>query len=213
MSSACEVLLEDPERYLNYVLNDPNVRNEITDEATFTKAVRKVFNADASLKNLVGEIDKKGENLEICVGNIFNSKAVQEIVKKNVGVRRTMLRKRVKKQRPSLRGKALSKEISRRLKISLSRTQGRVDKIPEQQITIIQSLKSVKVDSYIRDGQVVKAYNRTKSRDLTLPERMLIENNIDKTVEEVQTKYYAQGFVFRSPTSIKRHYYRIKSKS
>jgi hypothetical protein len=81
-------------------------------------------------------------------------------------------------------------------------------------VTINQALRPVEVSDYVRQGQTVKGVSRTKPRQLSSQERMLIENfarkgkGASKTIKE----YYASGLSYRSPESIKKHYLRIKKK-
>lgn len=209
MTSACEVLSQQPDRFLDYVLGNVKLRRQIVDDESFAEVLRRVLNSDPSLKNIVTEIDGAGERLEICGKDIFNDPNIQSILQNNIKNRRTRIRKRVKAQYPSYTRTELTKEINRRLKISVSGTKHKVKRT--KQITIQQSLHPINVKYRTSGGKVVK-YSRTKPRKLTKPERLLIKSNIKLPPSEVVKKYYESGLPFRSEESIKNYYRRMKKK-
>jgi len=210
MTSACEVLDQEPERFLDYIFSDPRLRKQIVDDDSFEAVLRKVLENDPTLKNIVTTIDGAGENLVICGGNILQDQSIQNIIKRNKVNRRARIRRKVKKQHPSYTRRQLTKEINKRLKISISGAKHKVKQT--KQVTIGASLQPVRVKTYDRKGKVIGAYRKTSHRKLTRAEQMLIKNNLRLPPSQVVKKYYDSGLTFRSETSIKRHYYRMKRK-
>lgn len=212
VTSACEILIDEPQRFLDYIFSDPNLRSQIVDKKSFIEALEKTLKSDPSLTNIAETIKKAGESFEVCGQNIFLQNSIQNLIKDNVDKRRDKIEKRVKKERPKLRGKKLEAEIERRLKISIA-TQSRKVK-QTKQVTIDQALKPIKVGDYRRGGQTIKSYRKTKYRNLNTQEKMLIENAIkkNKNPQEVVRLFRESGLPFRTKTSIKRHYYRQKKK-
>lgn len=208
VSSACEVLSEDPKRFISYIFADPLLRKSIVDEKSFVKALRTVLKSDPSLKEIINHIDLKKEKLEVCGKDIFDSSEVQGIIQENVKRKRRSIQTKVRKQHPTWTRKQKKAEVDRRLKISVA-----VTKVPKPtQVTIGEALKPVKVKEYTRKGRRVSGHSKTKSRDLTDVERRLIRSNINKPVKKVTEIYYGTGQEYRSPESIKKHYFRIKKK-
>lgn len=208
VSSACEILASEPKRFINYLFSDPKLRKSIVDQKTFVKALRTVLQSDPSLKEIIKEIDLKKEKLEVCGKDIFDSGEIQGIIRENIGRKKRGLQRKVLKKYPTWTRTQRKKEVERRLKISVA-----VTKVPEpKQVTIQEALRPVKVDNYTRKGKRVSGYKRTKARDLTDIERRLIRSNIGKPVKEVMKIYYGTGQEYRSPESIKKHYFRIKKK-
>lgn len=210
MTSACEILDQEPERFLDYILADANLRKQIVDDKSFEEVLRRVLESDPTLKNIVNVIDGVGESLEVCGRNILLDNNIQELIRRNTVNRRARIRRKVKKQHPSYTRGQLTKEINKRLKISISGAKHKVKQT--KQVTISKSLQPVRVGSYDRKGKVIGAYRKTTHRKLTRAEKMLIKNNIKLPPSEVVKKYYDSGLTFRSETSIKRHYYRMKRK-
>jgi len=210
VSSGCLVLEDEPQRFIDYILADPRMREKIVDERSFVAVLDKVLKSDSSLTNIPTEITKQGESLEICGKNIFNDQSIQSIVKRNKGKKRKEISKRVKIDHPTATRRQHIKETTRRLNIFIT---GTVNKVTQtKQVTINQALRPVKVKEYKRGGQSVEGYTKTKYKTLTQQEKMLMENAIrkGKKPSEVQQDYLQAGLGFRSPTSIKRHYYRLK---
>lgn len=210
VSSACDVLLTEPDRFTGYLLSDPEIRKKVYNKKTLEEVARRVFKSDPTLNNIIRQIDSSGDDLKMCLDGVFQSPEIQKIVQDNIKQKKTELRRRIKKQRPSLKGKKLQKELDRRLKISIATTEQQTKKV--KQVTIADALQPVRVKSYTRQGKAVKGYRRTKSRELTTAEQTLIRNNkrIGKTPSEVVQIYLKSGLKFRSPESIRKHYYRIQ---
>jgi len=208
VESACDVLLSEPERFTGYLLSDPEVRKKVYDKKSLIEVVRRVFRSDPTLNNIIKSIDSSADDLGMCLDNVFQSQEIQRIVQTNIKQKKTELTRRVKRQRPALKGKALQKEIDRRLKISISTTKTQTKRV--KQVTIKDALQPVRVGAYQRQGKTVKGYRRSKSRELTKAEKLLIKNNLNKTPNEVVQIYLKSGLTFRSTESIRKHYYRMK---
>ena len=211
VSSACDVLLREPERFVGYILSDPKVRNKIVDEDSVVQAVRTSFKSDPTLANMVQEIDRKGDDLKNCLAGVLSSPEIQKLIQGNVKNREKQIKAKLRKAQPSLKGKALTKEVNKRLKQSISGSKAQVKKL--KQVTIAQSLKPVRVKGYTRQGKPVTAYRKTKSRALTKAEEMLIRNNLSKKPSEVVDIYLKSGLTFRTPESVRKHYFRMKMSS
>lgn len=209
-SSGCEVLDEYPSRYIGYILNDKRLRAKIYDMDSLVKVVRQVFKSDQSLSEIIKDIDKKGIDLSVCLDTMFNTIDIQKLIETNTKQKETEIKQRVKRDKPSLRGRALSKEIQKRLKQSIGVSKAQVKKT--KQVTIQDALRPITVKEYKRKRKVVKKYSKTKHRPLTKAEEMLINNNIRKRPSEVVQIYLKSGLRFRTAESVKKHYYRIKWK-
>lgn len=212
MSSACDEFIDEPERFVIYLLADKRVLKSIVDEKTFIIALEKALASDSSLGNIVSQIKSKGESLSDCFKPVFDTKEVQDIINRNLKDRKKDIRKRVKKQRPSLKGKALNKEIDRRLKISIGITRKRLPDLVK--VDIKQSFKEIKVQGYTtKTGVTVKDYKKTKPKRLTKPQEQLIINNIKKgkSIKEI-TEIYQRTMDFRTNESIKKHIIRTRKK-
>lgn len=207
----CDILLTEPDRFIDYILADSRARTKIVDIESFAKIFGQVLESDDQLIFLRKKLQQKGESLEMCGKNIFNHARIQRIVKGNVGLKEKQIRARVKKQKPKLKGKALEKEVQRRLNISIKSTGRKKLK----QITIDESLQPVRVDKYERKGVSIKSHRKTAHRPLTRQEKMLITNGIKKgkSASQVIQNYYDSGLKFRSKESIRKHYYRVERKS
>lgn len=214
VSSACDVLLQEPTRFLDYILSDQKLREKIVDQKSFNEVMEKAFQSDPTLANIIATLKRSGESLEICGVNIYNDKSIQDVVNANVQKRQNEIEKRVKQQKPALRGRALQKEVDRRLKISIS---GQAKKVQQttRQVTIEQSLKPVNVKEYKRGSATVKNYRKSKYRKLNRQEKILIENAVKRGLTPAETvKMFLESGLpeYRTKTSIKRHYYREKEK-
>jgi len=213
VTSACQVLIDEPERFLDYLLSDPNMRNKIVDDKSFIEVATRVFKSDPTLANILATINRSGESLEICGKNILNEKAIQDIINNNQTKRRVTIEQRVRRQRPKLKGKQLTKEIDRRLKISISGQAGKIRQSTTQ-VTIEQSLKPVAVGGYVRNGKTIKPYRKSKYKKLNKQEEMLLDNAIKrgKSLSDVYKVYLESGLGegFRTKTSLKRQYERRK---
>lgn len=210
MTSACEVLSQQPERFINYVISDNKLRSQIVDEDSFGAVLEKALKSDKSLENIAHTIKNNGESFSVCGIEIYNDEIIQDIKNENISKRRKRIRKRVKVERPELSGRKLKKEIQRRLNISIGGQASKVKKT--KQITIQEATKPVTVSSYTRDGTRVEEHIKSKYRSLNKQEEMLIKNQIKrgKKPKEVIKKYYDAGLDFRTETSIRSHYYRIR---
>lgn len=211
-SSPCEILKQESERFIDYILSDPYIRQRVFDKESLVLAVRKSFKSDSALANIVSSIDSSGDDLSFCLDELFNTSDIQKLIENNKKQKETEIKQKLKRQRPRLKGKKLSKEIQRRLKQSIGGTKSSIKRKKPKQITIQEATKPVRVDSYKRDKKTVKKYRRTKARDLTKAEEMLIKNNLKKKPSKVVEIYYRSGLKFRSEESIRKHYYRIKWK-
>jgi len=210
-SSGCQILDQEPSRYIGYILNDKRLRAKIYDKESLTKIVRQVFKSDPSLNEIIKDIDKKGVDLSTCLDGMFNTIDIQKIIETNTKQKETEIKQRLKIQRPSLKGKSLKKEISKRLKQSIGVSKAQVTKT--KQVTIQDALRPITVKEYKRKTKTVKRYSKTKHRGLTRAEEMLIKNNIRKRPSEVVQIYFKSGLRFRTAESVKKHYYRMKWKS
>lgn len=212
VSSACEILSKEPTRFLGYIFSDPRVRKKIVDKKSFANALEQVLNSDSSLKNIVTEIKKHGEDIEMCGEDIFDMPDIQELIKRNRRNKLYSIRRLVKKQHPKWDRKALSKEAQRRLKISITASSRAVRQL--KQVTITDATHPVKVKGYKRGAQTIHSHRKMKYRRLTAQEKMLIENAIikGKTPSQIRKDFISSGLPYRSNVSIKRHYQRIKNK-
>lgn len=209
VSSACEVLKNEPERFVDYILSNPSVRSKIVDETSFGNALESSLKSDPTLSNLVAEMKRKGEKIEMCGKGIYDMPSIQKIVQGNVAKKKTQLRRKLKREQPKLKGKAFNQELEKRLNRSVKRTGRRKLK----QVTISDALKPIKVKKYFRDGKEVARYRKTSIRKLTREEKILISNAVkkNKSVSKTIQDYYDSGFRFRSDESIRKHYYRMRS--
>ncbi len=203
-------MIDEPRRFAVYILADPRIRHSIYDKKSFILALKKILATDSSLKNILAEMKSKGETLSICGKDIFDSSDIQNLIRRNTKAKKKELRTRIKKQRPTLKGGALTREVNRRFKIAVGVSEAKVKKI--KQVTLAQALRPVKIGDYIRTGKTVKGYSRAERRDLTKAEKMLIENNINKNPKDIIKIYYDSGLTFRSKTSLRRHIYRTRKK-
>lgn len=212
VTSACEVLETESRRFLDYVLVNPKLRQNIVDKETFFDALEKALRSDPSLSNIVDTIKGHGESLEMCGGGVYEQPAVQDLLKRNSKNKKASIRRKVKIDHPMLKGKELTKEVDRRYKIFASTSKQKIKQV--RQVSIDEAMKPLRVGSYERQGKVVQNYRKQKAKSLTMQERMLIENNIKKgrTPTETFYEYTQSGLGSRTQISIKRHYYRIKQK-
>ena len=207
MTSACEVLNDEPERFVSYILADPNLRSKIVDKKSFGIALDKALRSDSSLKNIAETIHKAGEDIEVCGGAIFDNPEIQNIIEKNSKTRLRFFRKRVREQHPHYGRRRVNKEAHRRLKISIGIQRSSLLR-STRQVTIDEALRPIKI-KYVSKGKKIE-YSKAKPRKLTMAQEMLITNNIHKSVKDVVKLYYDAGLSFRSATSIKRHYQNIR---
>jgi hypothetical protein len=212
MSSACDILSEESRRFVDYVLVNPKLRNNIVDKATFFDALEKALRSDPSLVNIADTIRKSGESFEVCGSGIYDQPAIQDLLKRNSRSKKADIRKKVKADHPTLKGRELTKEVDRRYKIFASTSQQKIKQV--RQVSLDEALKPLKVGSYERQGKFVQNYRKQKAKSLTMQERMLIENAIKKGTppSQVYRDYVQSGLGYRTQISIKRHYYRIKQK-
>lgn len=209
VSSACDVLLAEPERFINYILVDKKLREKIIDKKSFINVLEKVLNEDTILSNIVKEIKRRGESLEICAENIYNLKEIQTLIKENLKNKETEIKKRIKKEKPNITKSELLKEVNRRMSIYISTSKTNIKKI--KQVTLTDALKPIKVKGYFRKGKKVSGYRKTKNKSLTTQERMLLENAIKKGKKprEVIKEYLQAGIGYRTKISLRKHYYRL----
>jgi len=212
VSSACDILLSEPQRFVDYLFADQRLRSKIVDKRSFVDALEKALNSDTSLRNIPIEIHRKGESIEICGENIFNHNAIQDIIKRNIASKRKEISGRVKKKYPSWTRTEKLKETNRRLNIFISTASQKVKET--KQVTLTEAFSPVKVGEYKRGSQTVSSYRKTKSKHLTTQEEMLIENAVrkGKMPADVVTDYLQAGLGYRTKTSIRRHYYRIRNR-
>lgn len=211
MTSACDVLLNEPTRFLDYILTDAKMREKIVDKKSFVAVLDKVLRADPTLNNIPVEISRKGESLEICGQNIFDEPAIQDIIKRNVTKKKREFSKKVSKQNPTWTRKQKLKETNRRLSIFITGTEQKVKQT--KQVTLSEAMHPIRVKEYKRGTQSVSGYRKTKYKSLTMQEQMLLENGIKKGKKptEIVRDYLQAGLGYRTATSIKRHFYRLKS--
>jgi hypothetical protein len=209
-TSACDELIAEPERFVEYVFSDPRLKDKIFDDESFLIALKKAFKSDASLSEMVREIESKGESFDDCAKGVLGNSEIQRFIGKRRAKRRRLFRKRVKAQRPSITRKELTKEINRRIKISESLRKRNFRKLPARQVSIKESLQTVTVKRKVA-GRIVVS-KRQKSRPLSKAEEDLIKNNIKKSPSEIIRRHRANGFGYRSASSITSHYYRLKKK-
>lgn len=207
MGSACDVLRDNPRRFIDYVMSNQKVRNDIVDEESMRTALETVLKSDPSLTNILKGLAKDGDSLEKCSVKITQHEDIKSLTNRNIRSRRKEIRKRVRRDRPALKGKEFRKEVKRRLNISIGVRKSKVKTI---QLTIDQAKKPVKIRSYSRRGKTVKRYSRSESRDFTKAETDLLKNNIHKTPSVIIKKYYDAGLTFRTKTSLRRKIYRLR---
>lgn len=210
VSSACEVLQNEPHRFVDYIFADQKLREKIVDNKSFVAVLEKVLKSDTSLANIPTEINKQGESLELCGQDIFNEPAIQQIIKRNVSKKRRELSKRVKNEKPTWTRTQRTKETTRRLNIFIGGSEQKVQQT--KQVTLSEAMHPIKVDKYKRGTKTVSGYRKTKYKSLTMQEQMLLENGIKKGKKpsEIVNDYLQAGLGYRTATSIKRHFYRIK---
>lgn len=210
MSSACDVLLNEAQRFLDYILTDEKMRQKIVDKKSFNAVLEKVLKSDPTLRNIPIEIKNKGEDIDICGQNIYNEPAIQSIIKRNIGKKKQEISKKVKQDRPTATRTQRIKETLRRLHIFIGGSEQKVRQT--KQVSISEAMHPVRVKEYKRGTQTVSGYRKTKYKSLTMQEKMLLENGIrkGKKPSEVANDYLQAGLGYRTATSLKRHYYRIK---
>lgn len=204
--------MDEPRRFIDYIFADPKLRKQIIDNKSFAEALEKALRSDPTLVNIVDTIKGSGETMEVCGDNIFNLKEITDLVKSNLKSKTKEFRQRIKTQHPTWKRGQVRKELDRRVKIYVA-TQSR--KVAQtKQVTIQEATQPVRVGSYQRAGKTITAHRKTKYRPLSKQEKMLITNSIKKgkTPTETAKGYYDAGLTFRTETSIKRHYYRMKDK-
>lgn len=212
MSSACLVLQDEAQRFVDYIFADARLRSKIVDKRSFADALEKVLKSDTSLSEIPAKINKSGESIEICGQNIFENSAIQNIIKRNVASKKREFGRKVRIERPSLSRIERLKETNRRLKIFISSSSARIRQT--RQVSIQQALQPVKVKGYEREGKVIHSHQRTEYTPLNTQEKMLMENAIrkGKSLSQLQSDYIQARMGFRTKTSLKRHYYRLKQK-
>lgn len=210
VSSACDVLLTEPDRFIDYIVSNPKLRKQIVNEETFGEALEVALKSDPTLAYIPEQIKKKGESFSDCGKNIFNMSSIKKLVNQNISSRRTEMKRRVRKQKPNLSKNAFNKEVERRLRISIGQTKPKRLK----QITIDEATKPVRVKSYVRNGIKVKGKRRTKPRPLVEAEKRWMLKWINKGLlpQQIIDKYYLSGYDFRTKESIRKYYYRLKNK-
>jgi hypothetical protein len=209
MSSACDAMSTDPDRFGDYLLANPQLRQGITNEETFERALRSVLTSDSTLTPMLTEINKKGEDLMNCAGNILASNKIQDLMKKNSGRLLKDFRKNVRVSHPTWKRTQVSKEAERRFKISQSLVSKQKAVI---QTTIEEAKRPIRVE-YMRAGKKIR-YWKGKPREFDTDglERKLIRSNLDKPPSEIVRIYYASGLPYRSAQSIKKFAQRMKKK-
>lgn len=208
MGSGCDILLGEPERFVDYILADKKLRTRLLDENMIIEASEQVMSKDPSLSNVLQDIKSKGDDLRSCLANVINDPNVQRLLEANKKKKEKVLRKRVR-QNPKYRTRTqVNKEVQRRLKISIARTK----LLKKGKIDISTAKKQINVTPYKRGQQKISKFSKTKSRALTKVEERLIRNNIKKKPKDIVSLYLSSGLPYRTPTSIRKHYYRIKNK-
>jgi len=207
MGSGCNILLEEPERFGDYLLADKRFRDNIFSEESVVDAMENLLRTDPSLRNIIDDIRKSGDDIHDCLSGVLQSRTVLGLIERNVKKKKKEIRQRVKDSGKYTTRTSINKEVERRLKISLSRIKFNVKK-PD----ISLGQKQVRVGKYTRQGTLVDRYSKTKSRPLSAIEERLIKSNLKKPVKEVIDIYMSSGLPFRTPTSIRRHYYRMKGR-
>lgn len=205
-SSGCLELNQEPERFPPYIIYDKKARENVLDEDSFYKVFEKVLRSDPTLRNIVDEIKSTGNSFRDCAKAVFDTKDIQDLIKKNIQRKRAQVRKKLKQDRPKLRGKAYKKELERRVAIAIGVTKVR----PPKQITLPQVFKPIHV-KYTSKGKTVQ-YRKSKHRSLSSSEKMLIKNNIRKNPREIIQIYRDAGLKYRTDESLRKHIWRIKSK-
>ena len=211
-SSACSVLIDEPTRFIDYVFSDPKLRKQIVDKKSFAEVLERALRSDPTLVNIVETIKGSGESFEVCGANIFQQKDITDLVNQNLKTKKTEFRKRIRKQHPEWKRGQMKKELERRVKIFVATQSKKVGKT--KQVTIQQATQPVRVTGYERAGKTIHSHRKTKYRALIKPEKDLITAHIKKgkTPSETAKAYYDSGLTFRTETSIKRHYYRMKDR-
>ena len=213
MTSSCEVLHDNPYRFLHYVFADPRLRKGIVDKKSFAQALEKALRSDSSLKNIADEITGSGESMELCGTEIFEIPDIQELVNSNLKEKTKLFRGRIKNQYPNWKRGQIKKELDRRLKILIGTQAGRMER-SKQIVSISKATVPIKVEDYYRDGKLIEGYRKTEQRKLNIPQEKLIVNSIKrgKTPKETVKSYYDSGLEFRSEASITGYYWRLKFK-
>lgn len=213
MGTGCDALEGEPIRFIGYILSNKNLRHKIVDKDSFVDIAKKVLKSDKNLTNLVQGIEKSGDDLGDCLKPAYENPMIQSLVERNEKYKKKDLRTRVKNQHPDYKRGKITKEVERRYKISIAMIKKKITFIQEKQVTIDEGRKTVSVPhDYTRDGQTVSHYKKSEYRKLTRAEDMLIRNNLNKPPAEVIKMYYESGLSYRTPISIRRHYYRYKKK-
>jgi len=209
-SSACEDLQQESGRFTIYVFADTRLKNSVHDKDSFVKAISTAFNSDPTMRNLLDDIKRKGDNPDDCLEDIFQTKEIQDLVAKNRKGKEKEMRARVRTEHPALRGKGFTKEVMRRVNISFGVQKARQSQL--KQVTIDDALKPIHVRFTNKQGKVV-TYRKSVYKPLSTQEENLIVNNLKRGKTPTQViDIYQQTMSFRSKTSIKRHYWRLKKK-
>jgi hypothetical protein len=210
--SGCEILRSEPDRFINYLFADPKLRKQIVDKKSFGVALEKALMSDTSLANIVEDIRKINGSFEVCGELIFEKKEIQDLIDSNIKFKTKEFRERIKKQHPRWKRARVKKELERRINIFIGTQSSKIKQ--SKQITIQEATRPVKVTEYTRAGKEIKKYSKTAYRKLTKQERDLISNAVKrgKSPKDTAQRYFDAGFEFRTETSIKRHYYRIKDR-
>lgn len=209
-SSACDDLQQEAGRFTIYVFADNRLKNSVHDKDSFVKAISTAFNSDPTMRNLLDDIKRKGDNPDICLEEIFQTKEIQDLVAKNRQNTEKEMRKRVRKDHPAYKGKKFTNEVNRRVNISFGVMKARQSQL--KQVTIEDALKPIHVQFTNKQGKVI-TYRKAVYKPLSTQEENLIVNNIKRGKTPTQViDIYQQTMSFRSKTSIKRHYWRLKKK-
>ena len=210
VSSACDTLLGEPDRFIDYIVSDSRLRSKIYDDESFIKALEASLRSDPTLKNIADTIRSEKESFEICGASILKDRRIQNIIEGNIDKKTKDIKKKIRRDKPQLKGRAFNREVNRRLKISI----GVSKKKKLKQISIEEATRPVRVTLYERAGKEIGKHRRTAPRTLTKQETMLIRNAVrkKKMPNQVINDYYNSGLKFRTRESIRKHYYRIKRK-
>lgn len=210
MSSACEILAQEPERFIDYILDDRKLKQRVLDKDSFVAVLTRVMDSDPSLKNIAETIKSSGESLEICGFEIFENERIQDLIAGNTKKELKKFRKRTRRDHPRWGRKRVEREAQRRLKISAG-----VRKNLTETKEIVEKERGTKpiFVSYKADGKTIR-YRKSKPKKLTKPERDLITNYVKrgKSYKDAIKAYNKSNLGFRTNTSLKRHYYRIKER-
>lgn len=211
-NSACQILHDDPNRFVGYIIADKQLRRQIYNKKSMEEVARRVFKTDDGLNNIVQHIDESGLDLDNCLNKVFESSEITTLIKSNTKSLRNDIKKKTKKKRPELRGWDLRREIDKKLKRTIGSKTSRIKTV--KQVTLKEALKPVVVEDYVRKGKDVIGYRRAEAKSLTFMEKRFIQNRLNlpakKVIQEYKTKGIAQGYTVRTKEAIRKHYYRLK---